>query len=252
MKFDFGTAYNRFFRVLGQHAGLFFVLGLVGIVLPVMAQSYLLWHYYGISATTQQEVLKAANDHNGLAVFGGWFVVTVFRLLNLSMVTEAAILGGAGKKVEAGALLGHAFANIFPLIGIGILVTLIVIGGMILLIVPGIMWALATCIAVPAYVGQPGIGIGGAISRSFELTRGSRWWLLLIFIVGMVAVVAIGAAWEGVVLAMPQYPLVDLLGSSAVNGLADVLSNVFVAAIYVALRESREGLAPDRAASVFQ
>ncbi len=252
MPFNFATAFNRFFQLLSQNAALFLGLGLVGVALPSAACIYGLNHFYDLTGTSQEELLRSVTDKNGLAVFAVVIGLGILKIINLSMVTEAAILRGAGKKIEVGALLGHAFANIIPLIGVTILVSLIVVGGLVLLVVPGIIWLLATYVAVPAYIGQPGLGVGGAISRSFELTRGNRWWLLLLIIVGALMAGAVSAAWEEAAIGLSQYSLPVLIGGSGFDSLTDVLANVFIAAMYVALRESRDGLVPERAASVFQ
>ena len=118
--------------------------------------------------------------------------------------------------------------------------------------------------AVPAYVGEPARGITGSISRSFELTKGRRWWLLLIFIVLGIGAMAIGGTISSMAMpfmftpgttpdaasmgtAMMPYMLVN----AAVDGVIRVLGTVLVAAIYVCLRETRERLTPETTAEVF-
>jgi len=168
------------------------------------------------------------------------------------------------KKVELGRILGRGLAHALPLLGVSILVGLTVIGGMVLLIVPGIIWALGTCVAVPAYVGQPGLGIGGAVQRSFELTRNNRWMLLVIFIVALVVESAISGTCTAVMGRFGTVPfIVPQIGSLTpdlfvalfqiiLSSLLSLVGHVFIVAIYVCLRESKEKASPSQTAAVFE
>ncbi|MBW8735260.1 MAG: glycerophosphoryl diester phosphodiesterase membrane domain-containing protein, partial [Asticcacaulis sp.] len=125
--------------------------------------------------------------------------------------------------------------------------------------IPGIFLAICLCVAIPAYVGQPGVGAWGAIQKSFELTRGNRWWLLLIGIVlffaymiiaGTLGVAIVGIAMtSGDIHQMNSLPV--QIANAFVSGITNLLGYIFAAATYVTLRESKEKLAPDNAAEVF-
>lgn len=82
---------------------------------------------------------------------------------------------------------------------ISILVTAINIAGVLLFVIPGIIWGVRIQYAVFVLLNEEDVGIIGAIKRSWQITRGNFWRLLgfemlavLLFILG-VAFFFIGA-----------------------------------------------------------
>ena len=69
-------------------------------------------------------------------------------------------------------------ANAFPSVGLVLGVAIFTFVSGFLLVVPGVAFALATCIVLPVLVVE---GVHGppAVKRSWELTRGHRWQLLM-------------------------------------------------------------------------
>jgi len=254
-KFDLGTVFSRFFKLVSENIGLFLAIGVIGNIVPAVAITYAMFATLGLSfhGTTDFSQFTSAN----FGYFGGaGLIIFIMSLVTLSMITEVAILRAVGKTPNLATVLGHGFRNILPIIAISILIFLLLIAGMILLIVPFFFWAICTCVAVPSYVGEPGRGIIGSIKRSFELTKGSRWWLLLIFfvaiVVEMIASSAVGAAMLMITLPGNEAMLMPLQLLNAVfSGFLSLLGSIFISAIYVCLRESKEKLSPENAASVF-
>ena len=87
---------------------------------------------------------------------------------------------------------------------------------MILLVIPGIILALGLALAVPVVVLEPGMSASAALSRSWELTRGSRWrisglgfTLLVLLYVPFVAVTGLFAL-------MLPHSAVNALGQASV------------------------------------
>lgn len=254
-KFDLGTVFSRFFKLVGENAGLFFAIGVIGNIVPAVAVTYAMFATLGLSFQGKADFSQFTPDNFGY--FGGaGLIIFIMSLVTLSMITEVAILRAVGKTPNLATVLGHGFRNILPIIAISILIFLLLVAGMVLLIVPLFFWAICTCVAVPCYVGEPGRGIFGSISRSFELTKGNRWWLLLIFFVAIVAE-TIGSSALGAAIPMLAQPgneamLMPLQLLNAVfSGVLSLLGNIFITAIYVCLRESKEKLSPENAASVF-
>ncbi len=136
--------------------------------------------------------------------------------------------------------------------------------GFILVIIPGIIWMLATSVAVPAYIDKPGLGVSDAVSKSFEMTRGVRWVLLAIFIVFTLTMIAIGAC-GGMVWVVAEVSFTRM-GNPAIGGLplldvgqafttaftraTEVLGVAMVTAKYLALRDGR-GKPSELTAEVF-
>ena len=256
MPFTFGNAFNRFFRLLGANFAPFAVIGLICTILPTMALVYLEFSYLGVTSTDPAWFSRLSTfTPQAWGLVGlGWLVMVLLSMMALSAITEVAILRSVDKPVNYGAVVGHALMNAVPLLIVAIFVGLLVGAGFVLLIVPGIIWALCTCVAVPAYVGQTNVGIFGAIGKSFQLTRNHRWALLLLFIVMMVIAMFVSGALQATTFALPGRitGLPSLLVRAFVSGLMSLFGHVLSASIYVSLRESKEKTSPDVAAAVFE
>ncbi len=255
MPFSFGNAFNRFFSLLGANFVPFAIIGLICTILPAMAAVYGESTYLGINQGDPTWIQKLQGFAPNIWAFAGiaWIFYMLFNLVSLSAVTEIAILRSVGKSVNYGAAIGNGLKNAIPLLVVEILVMLLVGLGFILLFVPGIIWSLCVCVAIPAYVGETKLGIFGAIGKSFQLTRNHRWSLFLLFIVmGLIAGVAGGMMGMGLI-GVPGgvTGLPSLLTRGFINGIFTLLGQVLSASIYVSLREGKEQIAPDVAASVF-
>lgn len=109
----------------------------------------------------------------GVGVVGG--LMTVFLGIPLSMgVTKAHLAASRGQK-PTWQDLGYAFGpRYWPTVGLGVLTALVIIGGLILLIIPGIYWAVRLAFTHQRFI-EDGLGIRDAMRASFADTRG-RWW----------------------------------------------------------------------------
>lgn len=88
-------------------------------------------------------------------------------------------------------------------LGGSIVYGLIVLGGLILLIVPGIVWGLKYQFALPLIVDKK-ITVKEAIAKSGDITRGKKSWLLgFIIILGLINVVGFLALGFGLLLTIP-------------------------------------------------
>ncbi|HVZ29287.1 MAG TPA: hypothetical protein VG839_02765 [Asticcacaulis sp.] len=259
--FNFGAVLSRFFRLIGENAALFALLGLVGTVLPTVVLSGALYSALGLARLPWSESFTMSPLYTGLSIAGSGLIVFVLSLLNQSMVTEATILRAVGKPVEVSSLIRHALGNFLPLFAVLILTALLYLLGLALFVIPCFFWMICTCVAVPVRVGEPSLGILGSIQKSFDLTRGHRWWLLLIWFVALLAGGMISSAVNGTVAVatLSSYREDNLanalpaqLVSAATSGVMTVLANIFTAAVYVTLRESKDKLSPETAASVFE
>jgi hypothetical protein len=135
--------------------------------------------------------------------------------------------------------------------------------GFLLLLIPGVILAVGLALAIPAVVLEPGTSASGALSRSWELTRGARWrifglgiTLLVLLYVPVVAITGLfallipqsggmfGAASLGMVMAI------------AVGGLVQMfiypLFYCVLTIAYYDLRVRREGFDLELLASTLQ
>ncbi len=255
MPFTFGNAFNRFFRLLGGNFVAFFLTGLVCTILPAMAIVYFEFNYLGVSQTDPTWINKLSTISPTIWEFAGigWLVIMLLNLMALSMITEVAILRSVDKPLNFGAIIGNALKNAIPLFFVNFFVALLLMGGFILLIVPFFIWALCTCVSVPAYVGQSSLGIFGAIGKSFQLTRNHRWSLLLLFIVMFIIAAVVSGALGAMTIGFPGgvVGVPSLLTRGFINGIFALFGQILSASIYVSLREDKEKTMPDTTASVF-
>ncbi|MDI7776503.1 hypothetical protein [Asticcacaulis sp. EMRT-3] len=258
MKFSFGAVWNRFFQLLGQNVGIFAIFGLIFTILPSLAFNYGMYSSYGLNTMNWARHIGALTPAIIGMASGGGIVVWLLSLFNIAAVIEVSILRAVGKKASFGEVFGDAARNILPLFVISLIFGVLYMLFSILLIIPGIMFALAACVAVPAYVGERGIGLWGAFKRSFALTKGHRWSLLLIFFVFYLLIIVVSEIITFPLLggmannmASGNVPIGGLMITLTASAILQVLSYVFIAAIYVVLRESKDRFTPDQAASVF-
>ncbi len=101
-----------------------------------------------------------------------------------------------GRPIDARAALRRAAPNIGKILLCSMLTALAVGIGFILFVLPGIVLIAGLILAVPAIVIEPRLSSSAALSRSWELTRGSRWrmfGLLLVLVVLLyIPIAAIG------------------------------------------------------------
>jgi hypothetical protein len=117
---------------------------------------------------------------------GGIFTnLVLFALYLVSLVVLSLVATGATVFIVSESYLGRpiaareALARATPYLG-RILVASLLMGlavglGFLLLVIPGIILGVGLALAIPAVVLEPGMSASGALSRSWELTRGSRW-----------------------------------------------------------------------------
>jgi hypothetical protein len=183
----------------------------------------------------------------------------------LIVIAFAGLLGqllstGAAFKVVTDAYLGRApdwreslaFARhrLLSLLWLGIIVTVLVVIGFILIVIPGVWLLVATCVSVPVLMLE---GLTGfkAMTRSMQLVD-TRWWatfarVLVAFLLYGVITFVIGAIVGGLtdafnVTSVTLWVAID----GVLRGLVIILMTPFIAAvitvIYIDLRVRKEAL----------
>jgi uncharacterized membrane protein len=142
---------------------------------------------------------------------GGLFTHLALALVYLlSLVVLSLVATGATVFIVSESYLGRplsardALRRATPYMGriliCSLLMALVVGLGFMLLVIPGIILGVGLALAIPAVVLEPGRSASGALSRSWELTRGSRWrifalgfTLLLLLYIPVVAISGMAA-----------------------------------------------------------
>jgi hypothetical protein len=186
------------FGLFGAHSGVFFTATLL-VVAPVTVLVDGVWG----------RMLADGVDANGPAA--ATLVSTVLTTMVIPPLVTAvhvgAVLGlGQGVVPTLGGVLRPALALYAPLLAVVLLFTLGVLGGLVLLIVPGI-WLSVRWYFGPQVVVVEGLRGMEALRRSGELVAG-RWWRvfatllvlgLLTALMAGVVTAAVGAAGNALV-----------------------------------------------------
>jgi hypothetical protein len=192
----------------------------------------------------------------------------------LSMVVLSLVATGAtvfivsesylGRPLSAGDALRRATSHLGGILVSSMLTAFIVGLGLVFLIIPGIILGVGLAVAVPAVVLEPGRSGSAALSRSWELTRGSRWrmfglgvtLLILLYIpfVAITGILAMILPGAGGALAMATSP--STVVALAVGGIVQlVLYPLFYCVLTIAyydLRVRKEGFDLELLASSLQ
>jgi hypothetical protein len=250
--FDMGRTASRAFSVVGQNIATFGALSLlVGIPLAVLS--------YGGPQFGRTLAARLTDPR----AFGFYAVVGLLYLIG-AFVMQAGVVEGTvatlrGKRASLGNCLSVGIGAFVPLLLLTLLMTLGIMGGMLLLIVPGIIVYLMWSVAVPVYVVEK-TTIGGALSRSSDLTRGHRWAVLGLILAFAILNVLIGAVF-GLIIGLGLRPtpeelaaggnLASILITTVAQMIGVVLTTTLISSIYYELRVIKEGIGPEALATVF-
>jgi uncharacterized membrane protein YjgN (DUF898 family) len=185
-----------------------------------------------------------------------------------AVVVHAAMATLNGRRLAFADSVAAGFKPIVPMALISAVATIGVIGGLVLLVVPGIIVALMWFVALPVCIVEHP-GVIGSLNRSRELTQGHRLQVLgvciLYFIVAVIGSIVVGVLIGAVIgFAMGvSGASPDAISGAASGILAQMLGKVIeavmflgigsslVAAVYCELRQIKEGVGPEALAAVF-
>lgn len=192
----------------------------------------------------------------GASFFSSLAMMVVSALVQGAM-TRATVSAIEGRSATFGESFSAAARVLLPLIGLSILFAIGVALGFALLIVPGVILLLMWAVAIPALVVERN-GIMAAFGRSVELTRGSRWKILALFIV--VAVIYWLVSMLVGILGLTMYSTAsyagltigNIIGSMIVGTISNMLWGTIQPSLYVELRQAKEGTSIESLAQVFE
>jgi uncharacterized membrane protein len=232
-EFRIGQVFSQASAVFSRHFLMFFVVALV--------------------AALPRVLLEAEGGAVG-AQAAGRIIIGLFLSLVLGTLAQAVLVYGAfqdmrGRPVNLADCLRIGLGRFFAIIGLAICMSIGIMIGTLLLIVPGIILAVMWFVATPACVVEQ-LGPMSAMGRSSELTKGHRWkifgmWLLVV-IGALIISVIIGA-----VLGLAGSSVLVTLGTLAWTGVWGAFYAIFVVVTYHDLRVAKEGVDVHQIASVF-
>jgi MFS family permease len=242
--FRVGRVLGRSFGVLGRH----FVQFLLVTAIPIVPLAYVI----GVELVSAVGVKHP--DPTAMARLGLLMMAAVAFWGVAIMIAQAIVLYGTfqdmrGKSMSFGEAIIKGFARFFPIIGLAIC-TLIAVGtGLMLLVIPGIIFGLMFYVALPACVVER-LGPIASMKRSIALTKGHRWKIFgILILIGLLS--GIGGAVIATILTMVGGAKAMLIGRFVWQAIMGAFGAVVVAVIYHDLRAAREGIDVERMAAIF-
>jgi uncharacterized membrane protein len=173
----------------------------------------------------------------------------------LAFTLQGALIYGtvqdlAGRRIQFTEALAVGLRNFPGLLAVGLLYGLATILGCILLIVPGLMIAVAWAASVQSLIVER-TGVFAAFSRSAELTRGNRWniFALVLLYIALYCVLAgvIGALAGRPFFSTspPEFTAGVAVFNVIVSTITGLVTAVGGAVLYVELRRANEGVEPE-------
>lgn len=255
-RLDIGAVFTRTFQVVGSAFPTLALLALLFAVLPQAAFGYLTLSLTDANSADPFQMLPLlAIGAPALLITAALFQAAVIRTTALSL---------DGRAPSFGAAVATAIGHLLPIIGISIVVGLAFMLGFLLLIIPGVFLAIIWSVVIPVRVVE-GKGVFASMERSRELTKGSRWMILLIGIIFFVAAwilgaiggalgygiaMAVGGGLQGLTSPMGLWPN-QVVVSPLVAGFTSMIGSVGGSVIYAELRRIKEGAGPNSLAAIF-
>jgi hypothetical protein len=236
---DVGGVIRRGFGVIGRNAGGYVLVALLLTGLPNFIMEYGGSLSFGDNGASWMGL-------SGLVGFLGLFSGFVLQ----AAVLRSSVLDLGGQPAELGASLQSALRLLLPMIGLAIVMSVAVIVASMLLLVPGVMLYVAWIVAVPVLVEeQP--GVFASLSRSVELTSGSRWRIFGLLLIYLAAWCTISAILENFAPERLGSPFLYSIVTAAATTISALLAAVMLASLYVELRTVKEGATTDSLAAIF-
>lgn len=252
-----GRVLSRSFAVIAANPlvvlGIAFAFG----ALPSLALGYVTQRYQ-LQIMGQPDY---ARDYAFLTI-GSGLIGFVLAMLVQGALVRVTVAHVDGQRAGFGESIVAALRVLFPLILLSIAVAVAVAFGLMLFLVPGVMLYIMWAVASPALVEERG-GVIEALGRSRRLTKGARWKIfglqLIVLIVywivagtlGYAAIAAGGGTQAAARIAANGLPPTWLVVNALVSMLINTFWSTTQTALYVELRDWKDGPTGDHLADVF-
>lgn len=252
--FRIGRVFGDTFNVLGRNFWL--CVGLAVIFSGIPTFLYQIWTGWQVEAALLSAETGAVPPiFDGVYVFSGLIFFVIYMVL--ASILQAALVRTTiedlnGQQPTFGDALSRGIALLLPIIGLSVLMYIGIGIGFILLIVPGIYLLIRWSAAIPALVHEQH-GILGSLTRSSDLTKGSRWRILGLFIILMVAIWVLQMALGLLAVAVTSFlgTIIATAIAALLSSVTSVVASIAMAVSYVELRYIKEGTDVKELAEIF-
>jgi hypothetical protein len=258
-RFTVGGVVSKTMSVWWKHLGAFTLMSFVTYVPISLGFAVLLWQSFMLSGRRSADAAELRLFASiGIALLGGSLLTMVLTAIQTGAITYATVRHLQGARARLGEMLGVAFRRALPVVAVSFLLGLGFFGGTLLLLVPGIMFLVASSVAMPAAVVERP-GIFASFSRSYALTRGNRWSLfaagfVILVIMWVFSLIIQLTATIGVTLALgpERGPIAAVAVSQLGNAFFSAIPLVAISVAYHDLRVAKEGVDTASLAAVFE
>ncbi|MBR0668326.1 hypothetical protein GXW71_28495 [Roseomonas hellenica] len=169
------------------------------------------------------------------------------------IVIYAMVRSLQGQHATPGTAIAQGLKAAIRCLLTNLLVILGLLLGLVLLVIPGVVWALGSFVALPVCVIE-GAGPVRSLSRSWALTRGHRLTLLgLLLATGAIAAVVVQIAWtvlNAADAALPDLLLLWAIAELAVQAFVGSLVMAMASGTYVLLVAAESGRVTEGSAAL--
>ncbi|WP_299478407.1 hypothetical protein [uncultured Roseibium sp.] len=244
-----GSIIGESFSILFGHFIQVIIIGFVPTLIGFVISGLLTGFNVALGIEPQEFTGPGSVVASILSVVINMVVYSITTALLVQLAYDAKL----ARPIQIGRYIGPAISVVVPLAIMTIAVTILVVIGLMLLIVPGI-WVYAVFAVIAPVIVIERVGFG-AMARSRALTKEYRWPIVgalvlaiilsmiisfvALFVVGLIAVLGTVGLIIGVIL----FAAISTLGAGYIS--------ILIALIYARLREIKEGVNVDQIASVF-
>jgi len=267
-KFDFGRMMSRSFRgaiYCGQRFWLPLIL-IFGIpyFLVNLWPMFLPDGVYGdlITGGDLDGLAEFFEDLNLTLLAFGYIIFLVFSLI-LYVAMSHNIFGFYNDQTSSfKESIARGLSRFWVTLAASILFMLGLALGMLLFIIPGIILLLGWYIMTPVIAVEDN-GPVASLSRAWDLSKGSKRWVLLFFVVLMIVSAVLQALFALIALPFGDATTALLEGASntywIVNAIGATIAQIFIflltvaglTSIYYEIRDVKEGVSQDKLSAVF-
>ena len=236
--FRLGDAFGKSFGMFGRHFVTVFVLTVIANIPNYVFQ----WAF--VSPPPTPGALPEFNPWAFLAIPVG----IVCNTIATGAITYGVVQDLRDGQVSIGEAIAAAARRFLPMFGVALVVSILLLLGFVLLLVPGLIVSCMYFVAMPVCMAERA-GVGASLKRSRFLTKGHRWQIFGAYILVVILALIIVGAFVG------ARSIIGASGATifqdAVNAVFGAFIAVLAAVFYYQLRVAKEGVDLAKIASVF-
>ncbi len=231
-------------------AGEFRIGGVLNRTWRVLSRNLLA--FGAVTAVASLPTLWLANSARGTGlIIAGALVSDMMRRLSQAMLVYAALQEMRGTRSSLRQSLQVGWQRILAVIGLAITASVLTALSFVVLIVPGVMVAVMSFVAIPACVVER-LDPFSSLERSARLTSGHRWKIFGLLLLVALPLAIAGAVFDEVAEAVGFGTVLTTLGEATGDAIWNAVFAALVIATYHDLRVAKEGVDTAELAAVFE